>query len=122
MKSDLHWVDGPWPEKLAIGARPRRGDWLEDEIGRGQRASSDTLLSLLTTDEEQSLDLSNEASLVRDKGMNFISFPIPDRPVPASPTELAGRLEKINARLGSGQNCFIHCRQGIGRAGRVAAC
>lgn len=32
MKSDLFWINGPWPGRLAIMPRPRSGDWLEDEI------------------------------------------------------------------------------------------
>ena len=28
----LYWISGPWAGKLAIAARPRGGDWLEDEI------------------------------------------------------------------------------------------
>ncbi len=31
----LYWVRGPWPGKLALAARPRGGEWLDDEIAAG---------------------------------------------------------------------------------------
>ena len=57
MATELYWVDGPWPGKLALAARPRGGDWLEDEIASWRGARVDTVLSLLTPKEERDLDL-----------------------------------------------------------------
>ena len=122
MGTKLHWVDGPWPGKLAVAARPRGSDWLEDEIANWHRAGIDTVLSLLTPEEEQSLDLTNEASVVKARGMNFMQLPIPDREVPGSETEVSAALEKLNAKLSSGRNVIVHCRQGVGRSGLVAVC
>ena len=53
MWTELYWVDGPWLGKLALAARPRGGDWLEDEMANWRRAGIDTVLSLLTPEEEQ---------------------------------------------------------------------
>jgi protein-tyrosine phosphatase len=122
MGNELHWVDGPWPGKLALAARPRGGDWLEDEIANWHRSGVDTVLSLLTSEEEQSLGLGNEARAVKEQGMDFMSLPIPDRQVPSSETEVAAALERLNARLSAGKNVLVHCRQGVGRSGLVAAC
>jgi protein-tyrosine phosphatase len=122
MGTKFYWVDGPWPGKLALAARPRGGDWLEDEIASWRRAGIGTVLSLLTTDEEQDLDLSREAGAVRAQGITFKSLPIPDRGVPSSETEVAAALETIDADLASGKNVVVHCRQGIGRSGLLAAC
>ena len=122
MGRELHWVDGPWPGKLALAARPRGGDWLQEEIASWHGAGIDTVLSLLTPEEEQSLDLTNEASVVKARGMNFMQLPIPDREVPGSETEVSAALEKLNAKLSSGRNVIVHCRQGVGRSGLVAVC
>lgn len=46
-------VSGPWPGKLLLSSRPRGGDWLEDVVA----AWIDTVVSLLTDDEEQELNL-----------------------------------------------------------------
>ena len=61
MGTELHWVDGPWTGKLALSARPRGGDWLGDEMAAWRRAGIDTVFSLLTPEEEQDLDLKQEA-------------------------------------------------------------
>src|SRR6202453_4760101 len=79
MWTELYWIDGLWPGKLALAARPRGGDWLEDEMASWRRAGIDTVLSLLTSEEEQDLDLRREAQEAKAKGIKFGSLPIPDR-------------------------------------------
>lgn len=120
--TQLYWIDGAWPGKLALAARPRGGDWLEGEISAWKRNGVDVVLSLLTTEEERDLDLANEASTVRSQGMEFLSLPIPDRQVPYSETEVAAILDALSSSLTSSKNVVIHCRQGVGRSGLVAAC
>ncbi len=51
MRTDLYWIDGPWNGRLAIAARPRGGDWLDDEVGSWRQAGLDMMVSLLTPDE-----------------------------------------------------------------------
>jgi protein-tyrosine phosphatase len=121
MATRLYWVDGPWSGKLALAARPRGGDWLGDELASWRRAGIQGVLSLLTPEEEADLDLRDEATEVRARGMEFSSLPIPDRQVPASESEVAAVLEKLFGDLSSGRNIVVHCRQGVGRAGLVAA-
>ncbi len=85
-------------------------------------AGIDAVVSLLTPEEEQDLDLGREAREAKARGMKFVSFPIPDRQVPNSETEMAAALEKIDAELSAGRKVVVHCRQGIGRTGLVGAC
>jgi protein-tyrosine phosphatase len=122
MWTRLYWAEGPWTGKLALAARPRGGDWLADEIAAWRGAGVDAVLSLLTPEEEQELDLTAEAREVKKVGMKFISLPIPDRQVPRSESEITATIEKLDADLSSGKNVVIHCRQGIGRSGLLAAC
>jgi protein-tyrosine phosphatase len=122
MWTELHWVDGPWPGRLALSARPRGGEWLADEINAWRRAGVDTVFSLLTPEEETDLDIAGEASQAKAHGMRFLSFPILDRQVPDSEIELAKALQQLDSELASGRNVVLHCRQGIGRTGLVAAC
>lgn len=122
MPTRLYWTNGPWPGKLALAARPRGGDWLDDEIAAWRNAGVDTVLSLVTPVEERELDLTHEARDVRQNGMSFLSLPIPDREVPRADSEVRAAVEKLDGDLSSGKNVVIHCRQGIGRTGLVAAC
>ena len=122
MGTKLHWIDGPWPGKLALAARPRGGDWLADDIVDWQRSGIGKVLSLLTQEEETDLDLGNEEREVNTLGMEFATLPIPDRQPPNSETELAAALERLDADLSAGKKIVVHCRQGVGRAGLVSAC
>jgi protein-tyrosine phosphatase len=65
--------------------------------------------------------LAHETSAVESAGLRFMSFPIPDRGVPTSTREALSLLGSIAAVLEQGQNVAVHCRQGIGRSGLVAA-
>ncbi len=122
MQKEVYWINGSWPGKLAVGPRPRGGDWLKDDIAGWKRANVDAVLSLLTPAEERDLDLGEEAGAVRAQGMSFTAFPIPDRQIPKSELKLAEILEGVTRDLSAGKNVLVHCRQGIGRSGLVAAC
>lgn len=121
MPANLYWVAGPWPGKLGLAARPRGGEWLKDEVSAWKKAGIHTVLSLLTSDEERTLDLASEEQQVKAQGIRFLSFPIPDRQVPESRMALSQTLETVERDLASGNNVLLHCRQGIGRTGLVAA-
>jgi protein-tyrosine phosphatase len=118
----LHWVNGPWQGKLALAARPRGGDWLADEIGAWQKDGIATIVSLLERQEELDLDLTAERDQVEKHGMKFLSFAIPDRDVPASQAGLGKTLDIMHRELIAGNSVVLHCRQGVGRTGLVAAC
>lgn len=122
MWKELYWVDESWPGKLAVAPRPRGGDWLKDDVASWKQANVNAVLSLLTPDEERDLDLSGEGGAIITQGMDFTSFPIPDRQVPRSEAKFAEVLESAARALSAGKNVLVHCRQGIGRSGLVAAC
>ena len=121
MYTELHWMDGPWPGKLAISARPRGGDWLDEGLASWRKSGVDEVVSLLTPDEVESLELQNEAAHSWDAGMQFRSFPIIDRWVPASKRDALRLIEDLDRDLTAGKDISIHCRQGIGRPGLIAA-
>lgn len=120
MKPDLFWIPGPWNGRLAVITRPRGGDWLDDEIAGWRRAGLDVIVSLLEIEEAAQLQLDREEVAARARGMEFLSFPIPDRGVPNSVAATRSLLETIARRLESGKTVAIHCRQGIGRSGLIA--
>lgn len=121
MSADLYWIPGPWRGCLAVVARPRGGDWLEDEITAWRKAGLDTVVSLLDKEEAAQLELAREGDFAKSAGIRFLSFPIPDRGVPASNRDALSLLGQLTAALEQGHNIAIHCRQSIGRSGLVAA-
>jgi len=118
----LYWVDGPWPGKLALSARPRGGDWLEDEVQAWRREGLAIVCSLLEPHEERDLDLARERDEVRASEMRFVSLPIGDRKTPGSEAEMRSVANSLLSELRAGGKVAVHCRQGVGRAGLTAAC
>jgi protein-tyrosine phosphatase len=121
MNPKLYWIHGPWPGKLAISARPRGGDWLEDEISGWRNAGVDAVVSLLTPDESKDLQLNDESKLAQAHGLRFVSLPVEDRGVPPSWEDASRAIAKATEMLQHGKNVAVHCRQGIGRSGMLAA-
>jgi protein-tyrosine phosphatase len=122
IKPDVYWIKGPGPGRLAILARPRGADWLEDEVEAWKEIGVDTVVSLLTRSEEVELSLTEESDLVRRSGLRFVNFPIPDYSVPRSQGATRQIVDELRDQLSRGNNVGIHCRQGIGRSSLVAAC
>jgi protein-tyrosine phosphatase len=121
MTAELFWIDGPWPGRLAIALRPRGGDWLDDEIRAWREAGINTVASLLTEEESVDLGLAAERAVCEANGVGFRSLPIVDRSVPRSHTDTIEFLRELEGVLSRGANVAIHCRQGIGRSGLIAA-
>jgi predicted protein tyrosine phosphatase len=120
MEAELFWIQGPWRGRLAIMPRPRGGDWLEEEIASWRRNGVDIVLSLLTPDETEELDLRDESRLAQASGIQFRSLPIPDRSVPSSRKAFLDLATDLSVLLADGKNVVVHCRQGIGRAALIA--
>ena len=121
MQSTAFWILGPWPGQLAIVLRPRGGDWLDDETRAWREASIDAVVSLLEPSEEAEFDLSGEATSVAASGLEFHSFPIPDRGIPNSREDVSDLVTHLAAALQAGKNVAVHCRQSVGRSALIAA-
>ena len=106
---------------LAIMARPRAGDWLPEEVASWHRAGVRTVVSLLEFAEVVELGLSEESNLCASIGIEFLSFPIPDRGVPVSTGALNKLVMPLVPKINSGHLVAVHCRAGIGRSSLVAA-
>jgi protein-tyrosine phosphatase len=115
-------VDGPWAGRLALATRPRGGEWLSDEIHGWHEAGINAIFSLLTPEENAAFDILTEPAEARNRGMAFLSHPIHDRNVPESESTFQELLVRLEAELGAGRNVVLHCQQGVGRTGLVAAC
>jgi protein-tyrosine phosphatase len=76
---------------------------------------------MLTPYESKDLQLSEESKLAQIHGLRFVSLPIEDRGVPPSWEEASRAIAKATEMLQQGKNVAVHCRQGIGRSGILAA-
>lgn len=117
----LYWIDGPWPGRLGVAARPRGGDWLEDEITAWKEAGVDVIASLLTPEEVDDLGLTEEGRLAAAQSIRYESLPIPDRETPPSQAIALEAARRLAEELERGRNVIVHCRQGIGRSASIAA-
>ena len=121
MGARVFWIAGPWPARLGIVPRPRGAEWLDDETRAWREAGLDIVVSLLEPGEEAELALTGESASSAVSGLEFRSFPIPDRGVPSSREAVAKLVAEIVDALHAGKSIALHCRQGIGRSAMVAA-
>jgi protein-tyrosine phosphatase len=120
MRPTLYTVDHPGGGRLSTMAKPRGGDWLEDEMAALKAYGVDVLVCALTSPELGECDLDAEARTARDAGLQFVPIPISDRNVPDLATVLP-TLQNLAKELSDGAHVVTHCRFGIGRASLLAA-
>ena len=121
MAAKVFWIAGPWQGRLGIVPRPRGAEWLDDETQAWREAGIDMVVSLLEPHEQAELALAGESASSTARGLQFRSFPIPDRGVPNSREAAAQLVDEILGTLQAGKSVALHCRQGIGRSAMVAA-
>lgn len=121
MNPNCYWLPGPWKGRMAIAPRPRGGDWLADEIASWKSQSISFVVSFLEPAEIAEFELQSEGELAARNGIRFANFVVHDRGVPASNQEFLHLADQVYRSLTLGENVLIHCRQGIGRSGLLAA-
>jgi hypothetical protein len=120
--AEIYWLRDLPTGRLAVMPRPRGDDWLPDEVSNWHAAGLNTIVSLLESHEVKELGLAEEHALCRSAGIEFISFPVVDRGVPASAREVLRLVDNLVAAIRRGSAVGIHCRAGIGRSGLLVAC
>lgn len=120
MTTELFWIPTPFPGRFAIAARPRGGDWLDDEMRGWRERGIDVIVSMLTPEEIAEFDLVGETAAGAAQGMRLVSFPVPDRDVPVSRAGFLDLVSEVTRELTARRRVAIHCRQGIGRSALVA--
>lgn len=121
MIAEVYWTKEKFPGRLALTARPRGGEWLEDETAAWANAGLNVIVSMLEPHETDSFDIVREAEFCTRNNIEFISFPVKDRDVPVLNRDFQKLTEKLKTLLLKGKNVGIHCRQSIGRAPFLAA-
>ena len=116
-----YWINPGTNGRLAIVPRPRSGDCLVADLVAIRREGIDILVSLLTLAEATQLGLAHEPSLARRVGIEFLSFAICDRGVPASHRSFYELAETLATERRYGKNIAVHCGAGIGRSSLLLA-
>ena len=106
--------------KLGIMARPRGGDWLEDDIINLKSQNVSVVVSLLEPIEVNELDLRQQSELCLKHSILYINFPIPDRGIPKQDAQFQDFINRLKGEINSGRNTVVHCRMGIGRSSIIA--
>ena len=110
------------PMQFAIVLCPRGGRHLHSELLHLRRAGIDALVSLLSDEQVEMLNLADEPIEAMRLGMQFLHHPIPDHELPTDPNAFRGFVGNLAYRLNAGQRIGIHCWGSIGRATVTAAC
>jgi protein-tyrosine phosphatase len=104
---------------LSVMARPRGGDWLDDEMSSLREQGQTVVVSMLVPAEAHELDLANEETAARAAGLQFRALPVPDRGLPDAKA-FREVVREVERDLEAGESVVIHCRMGIGRASMLA--
>jgi len=113
---DIYWIPCHQPPRLAIVARPRGDDLLIDDLGYLQREGIDVLVSMLEPQEALYLGLQHERKTAEAVGLQFISYPIPDRGTPEDRNGFLGLVGQLVELIEKGKRVGVHCRGCIGRS------
>jgi protein-tyrosine phosphatase len=122
MACTIYTVQIEGKTKLGYMARPRGGDWLEDDLRSVSQQQFDIVVSLLEDEEAEELALTGEAVLCSQRGLQFVRLPIRDRGVPAIDEATIKALSSLRELWRNGKAVVTHCRMGYGRAPMIAAC
>jgi protein-tyrosine phosphatase len=117
----MYWVTYEKNLRLAIVPRPRGNDWLEDDMRAIRKEGLDILVSMLTSPETEELGLGRESLACKEAGIEYLSFPIPDRKVPESYVDMQRLVARLRQEIHSGKSVGAHCRAGIGRSSLMVA-
>ena len=115
MKTVL-WIEEAQPSRLAIVLRPRGGDGLQADLEIVRDEGIHILVSLLTPQDSEELDLTNEGRIARQLGMRFVSYPILDRCTPSNLGSFRALVADLRDQVRAGHAVGAHCRGSIGRA------
>lgn len=120
LKPTIYPIPAPPVARLSIVARPRGGDWLDDELAALRTAGVDVLVCLLTAAERDELGLVDEPAAAIRAGLEFHGYAIADLGVPDH-LAVEPLLDLLLTALRCGRHVSVHCRAGIGRSSLIVA-
>jgi protein-tyrosine phosphatase len=120
VKATIYPIKSAVPNRIAIVARPRGGDWLCDELSALSNEGIDVLVSMLTEEESNELGLDKESEGCDAAAITFVNLPVPDRSVPSDKDAFLRDIERLAKMVREGRFLGVHCRASIGRSSVLA--
>jgi protein-tyrosine phosphatase len=112
MRTRIFWIH----PQVGIMGRPMGGDDLLEEIHNWQKLEIKTIVSFLTDEENEELDLEFERMDCTRVGLEFIKYPIEPKEAPDSFIKTKAILVQLLAQVNRGERMLLHSRAGIGRS------
>ncbi|HTW48115.1 MAG TPA: hypothetical protein VMD92_09205 [Acidobacteriaceae bacterium] len=117
----IYWVQDGQAPHVAIVGRPRGGEWLRGDLGDLKNGGIDILVSFLPGDEAEEMGLGDESKLAAEVGLEYVSYPILDRTVPADIADFRALVSRLADEVRAGRRVGAHCRGCIGRSAVLIA-
>jgi protein-tyrosine phosphatase len=112
MRTRVFWIH----PQVGIMGRPMGGDDFLEELSYWQKLAVKTIVSLLTDEENEELDLEFERMDCTRAGFEFIKFPIEPKSVPDSLLKTRALLAHLLLQVEDGGKILLHSRAGVGRS------
>jgi protein-tyrosine phosphatase len=118
---DIYWIRHEEHPRLAIVARPRADDRLEDDLGNLKRGGIEILVSLLMPEEAVEYGLAREGEIAKRLGIQFISYPVTDSTTPTDAESFRLLITQLADAMRADKHVGVHCRGCIGRSAVMTA-
>ena len=112
MRTRVFWIH----PQVGIMGRPMGGDDFLEELNYWQKLEVKIVVSLLTDEENEELDLEFERMDCIRAGFEFIKFPIEPKSVPDSLLKTRTLLAHLLLQVEQGSKILLHSRAGVGRS------
>ncbi|WP_461534931.1 protein-tyrosine phosphatase family protein [Spongorhabdus nitratireducens] len=97
---------------------PRGGELLSSEISRLKQLGFEAVISMLTPEEQQALNLLDEAACCEAAGLVYLNFPIRDE-VADSDLATCRFIDQLEQLQQHKHKIVFHCRGGVGRSSMI---
>ena len=111
------------PGKRSVGQAGHHWRDLEADVDRLHDEHKADALVLLVEDEElERFGVSRMSDVAKSRGIDLLRHPIQDGFAPSDRQAFRRLLDRVVARLLSGDSVVVACRGGLGRSGLLVAC
>lgn len=118
MINSIYKIEGLCDNQFAIMPHPQGGDFLEQSIEEIKLTGYESVVSMLTSEEQTELELLAEGDICQNKGILYLNFPIRDE-VADSDREVVQFIDSLALLQEKKKKMVFHCRGGVGRSSMI---